>query len=368
MNQPSHEDDSHCPPLGTIMALLDGQLEGRGRSEAEAHLQACERCRQLAAELRDTDRAVERELSCLDDEGIAAYVEHRLRRRRGTLARSQVVRVRRHLARCDRCREQVALLTAACRAGVGPIGRLLGLLSGGDRAWQPAVRWASLAAAAVLAVLAVCLLATRSGPRSHPLPVTRQPRVAHARPGAEPVQPPRTASHLEAARAPAIVSRPPSLAQRPESSGKGVPRPTGKLAPPRPEAALVPPGEKPETTLPAALAALALTEKSGKEAERARAALQVASLYHQQAKYELAARYYGQAAAAADKGGQRALKADALILLGASLAELGEVQKARQQFAAALKLSREIGYAKGEQNALIQLQLLGEDAGQGIGE
>jgi tetratricopeptide (TPR) repeat protein len=91
----------------------------------------------------------------------------------------------------------------------------------------------------------------------------------------------------------------------------------------------------------------------------------VADIYHKEKNYRLAASFYHRAAEAAEEAELPELRVDALILSGAALAELGEAKEAREQLDDALRLARDAGYSSGEENALVQIELLEADAGEG---
>jgi len=65
------------------------------------------------------------------------------------------------------------------------------------------------------------------------------------------------------------------------------------------------------------------------------------------------------------KAGEAELRVDSLVLLGASLAEMGETGQAREQLSLALDLARQIGYEAGEINASVQLRVLEGDSSEG---
>ncbi len=138
-----------------------------------------------------------------------------------------------------------------------------------------------------------------------------------------------------------------------------------QTAPPAPKTALIPESEEDAASSSRALADLRLAETRGEAAEEALAAARVAGLYHRAGEYDSAARHYLQAAAAAEKAERHELRVDSTILAGAALAELGAAKQAREHLRAALTLARRTGYTKGEENALMQLELLDLPAVEG---
>jgi tetratricopeptide (TPR) repeat protein len=106
--------------------------------------------------------------------------------------------------------------------------------------------------------------------------------------------------------------------------------------------------------------------KRGDAHAQAEAELELAGLYHGKRDYPEATRHYRRAAAAAEKAGDSQKRIDSLILLGTSLAQMGQQTEAQQQLELALGLAQQVGYRVGEHNALLQLQP--PEAPQGEGE
>jgi hypothetical protein len=360
------ENSKECLSPGTMMALLDRELGAEEKAAAQAHLQTCSRCQQLAADLGVAAEAVSG-LRCLDDEAIAAWVDPRAGRARGTVSEAEMHRRGEHLRQCQQCRERVELL-AGMYTPQGLWGRVQDLLSTPARTWPAGVsrglRWAVVAAVVLVGALVLYLVGP--GRKVQPRPITSRPQVAKAplRSGAQarrPVSPPPT----QQARAPRATSAAaPVQAQPPVKSGGKAPtasgrRPTvGRPSVPRPEAALIPADEQARAEMARASRDLARARASGNAAAQAKGALELGGLYHEQRSYRPAARCYREAADAAARAGKVKLRVDALILEGAALAELGDDVHAHQQLELALGLARKGGYGEGEQNALAQLELL----------
>jgi hypothetical protein len=361
MNQGHDSKNEECLSPETVMAFLDGELERAEAAAVQSHLDACARCRQMAEELATASRAVAIHLTCLDDESMAAYVDHQAGRVRGAVDEAEIQRIRTHLDRCERCREEVGILAQACRTRVGVLGRLSSLLvtrtALGRPAMRPALRWAAVTVVVVaMGVLAFLGLRGRG-----PGPVLPG--------GSEVVEAP-----IAPTPEPGVGAReePPSEVPAPEvEPGIKVPGPQQKQPTPRPELstemALVSGLERGRGDAATALRALTQARENGDAGAQARSAMGLAGIYHQNRNYASAARYYREAAGAAEKAGEAELRVDSLVLLGAALAEMGETQQARQQFGLALELARQIGYETGETNALVQLRVLGRDSAEGEG-
>jgi len=366
MNRQAESETKQCLSPGTVMALLDEQLGAEEAGRAESHLRACSRCQQLAADLGATAETVAG-LRCLDGEAIAAWVDYRAGRARGTVAEAELRRRGEHLRQCQRCRERVAMLAEMC-APQGLWGRVRDLVSVrlGTGPAQPSrgLRWA--AAAAVVVAVAICLYLMVPGRRPQPRPTSPRRQVVSTRaPSSRQPQPPSTAARASPGRGPLAALR-----AGPRPGRLGAPRTEMARAPERgarrgPEAALVPGEGSGRPAIARASSALAQARRRGDAGAEATAALELAGLYHQERDYQSAARYYREAAAAANKAGKTQLRVDALILEGAAAAELGDEARARQQLQLAVELARKAGYVEGEQNALVQLELLGGDRSGG---
>jgi tetratricopeptide (TPR) repeat protein len=309
MTEDQRTGSEQCLSPGTVMALLDEELGDEDRVAAMTHLESCAQCRGVSQELSAAATAAKSNLVCPDDERIAAYVDHRAGRMRGALSGVEMSRVRDHLSQCQRCREEAAMLTRDSTVGAGLLASLVHRLAEGGgprRALEtPKLRWAGVAAIAVAVVLFLWLST----------PVGREE-----------------------------MSRP---------------------MPAAPQVALVDGSSGVEGSISSALADLARARQGGNAGEEALAAARVAALCHRDRSYDRAAVHYQEAAAAADRAGRRELQIDSLVLAGAVLAELGETDEARQQLEAALRLARQAGYSKGEENALMQIELLELPAAEG---
>ena len=382
MSHGNQADTGPCLAPGVIMALMDGQLQGRESAAARSHLQSCTRCQQIADDLAATAGMVRTQLSCLDDEAIASYVDHKTGRVGGAISRAELDRTRRHLQECPRCRARAKLLEAACGTQVSLWDWVRGLVLGSGEGKRPAPgfawRAAAVATSAAVLVLTVYLVAKRPGPSPPSPPPGRQvsqvpgsyPRGSAGPPptGRAPgVRGPGAASDAgapggaqEQGTQPPVV--PPPVAPSSTETGREPGVSSAPSVPPRietrTETALVPPKGASRAEIAGVMAPFDRAKKSGDAGQLARAALAVGGLYHRNREYRLAADYYRQAAAAGERAGSTELRIDALILLGAVKAEQGQIEAARQQFETALKLARDAGYTKGEQNAQVQLQLL----------
>jgi len=134
--------------------------------------------------------------------------------------------------------------------------------------------------------------------------------------------------------------------------------------PPPAQTALVSPGEDTEAEVARARDDLARAKQSKDAGAETRAAMKLAGLYHKRGDYGSAAEHYRAAAGAAQRAGEAVLQVDSRILLGAALAELGETKQAREELELALGLAREAKYVRGEQNALVQLELLQDEGSE----
>lgn len=367
-------DHGQCLSAGTVMALLDEQLDDRERADALFHLESCAHCQTLSRELGAASSAVASHLACLDDESIAAYVDDAAGRVRGALSRAETGRIRAHLAECASCRGEAEALARDSAMGTGVLGWLrsltLGAGTGRAQLVAPALRWATVTAIAVAAILVLWVGLQRDrqgGPSDGTRLVVEAPDQLQAAPPDEHTGIPDSGSH--------------------EADGSQRPAPTGERSPagvedgdtgtqqsilPPAQAALVPDVDEIDGALARALADLARAKEAGRVADEAVAAAKAAGLRHKVQDHEAAIHYYRQAAAAAERAGRHELQVDSLVLAGAALAELGSVRQARGQLEEALRLARDAGYTKGEQNALIQIGLLDElsasEASTGEGE
>jgi tetratricopeptide (TPR) repeat protein len=280
------------------------------------------------------------------------------------LTGSEVSGIRAHLAECRRCRREVDLLARDATVGSGLIDWLRRVVLGGaDRpsVATPALRWAALAAIAVVAFVFIWIGLQPGGrpgtPGERTIAAdrqtdrdTQQPAPVMAQAPGEAVsddgRPPISASHQDAGAPPTV--RPEEVRDGEMSQG---------VSPP-PQLSLIDEGVEPEEAISRALAQLERAEEVGSDSDEAAAAARVAALYHKTREYRNAARYYRRAAAAAENAGQDELRIDSLILAGAALAELGEAKEAREQLESAVRVARDHGYTRGEQNALLQLELL----------
>lgn len=87
-------------------AVLLAYLDGEDNSDVAAHLAVCEHCRQRAASLRSQSRMLTRSLyrfECPDPLELAEY-------RAGLLGAGQSRKIRKHVATCSACQEEVARL------------------------------------------------------------------------------------------------------------------------------------------------------------------------------------------------------------------------------------------------------------------
>jgi tetratricopeptide (TPR) repeat protein len=348
-------EETGCLSAGSVMALLDGELSSEEKAAALAHLESCARCRALADQLGGSAAAVTHYWHCPDDERLAAYVDHRAGRVRGGLDRAEMARIDAHLAGCLRCREQVSTLRRACRTRASVAERLRSLVAAaagaGVRLRGPVLRWGPVA---VVAVLAYVLLPVLSKPRESEPPA---PTAA-----VEPVPPAPSA-----AKRPIVVKPGPSV---PRTRGAGgaqahptAPGGTRQVAPvvSRPsQTALLPLDQAGDPELRRAAAELRQALKRRDRAAEAAAAMELGSLHHQKRRYPEAATYYRQAARAAELAGESQQRVDALVGLGAALAEMGKTEQAREEFEGALSLAQRAGYDVGERNARLQLRLLKE--------
>jgi len=348
------------------MAFLDGELERETRDAAQSHLGECARCRARLEELRATAVTVGLALQCLDDEGVAAWVDHEARGMKGALSETDVRRIRNHLTGCGRCRAQVTALRKACGGSESIRERLSTRVRNVLANWrvQPiqTLRWAPAAVVGVVAVAVASVVLTRSGQELHrPEPVGRAvggPRYhEHREPAATIIAQQDREKAVGtgpvrggAAKQPEKSEPSVSVAQRPPA-GEG-------RTPLRPEAALFPDEEGTDDGLEVALSDWKRVRASGETKEAARAALKVGGMLHRRERYPEAAYYYREAAQAAGRAAEVQLRVDALVLLGATLAELGKTEEARRELGTAVALAREAGYERGEETARVQMELL----------
>ena len=367
MNSNTERDEEMCLSPGTVMALIDEELDREKREAALAHLDGCGRCRELWEDLKAAAGIVQAAAQCLDDEDIAAWADYAAGRMRGALGEVEVGRIREHLSGCDRCRSQVTMLAEACRRSEGIWERVRAWAGGAVESCRPqpmqTVRWAAVAAVGVVAVGALYLLAVR--PKQ---PTYRPDELIRAE-----------GDRGDRARRPAeeaVVAQRGGIETPPTESAAGAPaeRPRQEQVPPvavarrapregqptisEPQAALMPEKGGAEGELSAALAKLEEARRKGEATAQARAALGVAGILHGDEKYRDAAAYYREASGAAARADEVELRIDALILLGATLAELGETEQARQELTTAAGLAEEAGYERGERNARVQMDLL----------
>jgi len=366
MNRDAKQDESGCLSPGTLMALIDEELEAEKRDAALLHLGACTRCRELSEELKAAAGVVEAAARCLDDERVAAWVDHKAGRMRGVLSEAEVGRIREHLVACSRCRSQVAMLAEACRSSEGLWERIRALAGEVVGSWRahpvPALRWAAVAAVSVVLIGIVYVLAVEPmHPSSRPQAFVRgQGGRGDAAP-----RPPEEAivAQRGGEEAPGTSGTGGGPEKRPDKSGPPVAvaqrTPAGeKPTTAGPQAALMP--EAPEGGLGPVLDQLEKARRSGKAGPRARAAFRAAGILHRARRYREATTYYREAAEAAERADDVELRVDALVLLGAAFAELGETKQARGELAGAAALAKGAGYERGEQNARVQMELLPE--------
>jgi len=349
------------------MALIDEELEEEKRDAARSHLDGCDRCRERLEELKATAGVVEASAQCLGDEGVAAWVDYEAGRMRGALGEVEVGRIREHLAGCDRCRSQVTMLAEACRSSESVWERICAWTGKVTQSWHvqpvPAVRWAAVAALGVVVVGALYLLGVRpkqptyrpdeliraEGDRGDRAPRAAEEAVVAQRGGGEALPTNGTGGGArERPRReqvpPVAVARRAPLEEKPTASG--------------PQAAFMPEEGSAQGELSAALAELEKARRKGEAAAQARAAFKAAGILHSAQRYREATAYYREAGEAAARAEEVELRIDALVLLGAVLAELGETEQARAELAGAAELAEEAGYERGERNARVQIQLL----------
>jgi hypothetical protein len=72
------QEGSHPHPVEALSAFLDREIEGPGRAEIEAHLEACPGCRALLEDLRRLDAAVGAEAAPPVPAGLARRIRARL--------------------------------------------------------------------------------------------------------------------------------------------------------------------------------------------------------------------------------------------------------------------------------------------------
>jgi hypothetical protein len=72
------QDGSQSHPVEALSAYLDQEIEGPGRAEIEAHLEACAGCRALLEDLRRLDAAVDAEVAPPVPAGLARRIRSRL--------------------------------------------------------------------------------------------------------------------------------------------------------------------------------------------------------------------------------------------------------------------------------------------------
>jgi len=106
--------------------------------------------------------------------------------------------------------------------------------------------------------------------------------------------------------------------------------------------------------------------KRDKALSEARRALDQGSAYHLKRDYRSAAACYQRAVTAAERADDARLRADALVQLGAVMAELGETKEARKCLELAARVAHQAGYVEGERNARVQLRLLDEQQDKAI--
>jgi hypothetical protein len=298
---------------------------------------------------------------------MSAYVDYQMGRTPESLTGGGLRRIRYHLDRCKRCREEVEVLLRACETRVGTLDRLRSLLGVGGRTEGPAARPA-LRRVAVTAIVVAVLLGFLGLRGREPGPVPPAEREVVEAPVAPSPEPDTTTAIAERPTSESgVPDEPPSEAPLPDTA-PGVERPSaGQQRPPQPEltmeTALMAELAAAEGELAEALTALAEATKSGEAGAEARAAFEVAGIYHMDHDYRSAARHYRGAIAAAESADEVELQIDSMVLLGAALAELGETQEARQHFDLALEAAREAGYERGETNALVQLRVLAANTG-----
>lgn len=366
MNSNTERDEEMCLSPGTVMALIDEELDREKREAALAHLDICGRCRELSEELKAAATVVEATAHCLDDERVAAWVDYEAGRMKGALGEAEVGRIREHLAGCDACRSQVRMLAEAYRSSEGVWERVRawarGVVGGGRLQPVRTVRWAAVAAVGVVVIGVLYLLAVRpmqpsyrpdaliraEGDRGDRAPRPAEEAVVAQRGGGEALPANGTGGARERPRQervpPVAVARRAPLEEKPTTSG--------------PQAAFMPEEGSTAGELSAALAKLEKARRNGEAAAQARAAFKTAGILHRDEKYRDAAAYYREASGAAARADEVELRIDALVLLGAVLAELGETEQARAELAGAAELAEEAGYERGEQNARVQIQLL----------
>lgn len=367
MNSNTERDEEMCLSPGTVMALIDEELDREKREAALAHLDGCGRCRELSEELKEAAGVVAAAAQCLDDERIAAWVDYEAGRMRGALGEADVGHIREHLSGCDRCRSQVTMLAEACRRSEGIWERVRAWAAGAVESCRPqaiqTVRWAAVAAVGVVVVGALYLLTVR------PKQLTYRPDALVRAEGGGGDRAPRPAEEAVVAQrggieTPATEGAAGAPAERPRQ--ERVPPVVVARREPReeeptttgPSAAFMPEKGSAEGELSAALAELEEARRSGEAAAQARAAFRAAGILHRAKRYREAAAYYREASGAAARADEVELRIDALVLLGAMLAEMGETEQARQELTAASELAEEAGYERGERNARVQIQLL----------
>jgi len=364
MNEERYHDHSKCLSPGLVMALLDGELGDDERAAALSHLQSCSRCQELAEQLGTTAKAVETAFGCLDDERIASWVDHRRGRAGIGLSEDELHRTRAHLEQCGRCRAQVDVLLQACGArshGLDWLRRLSGGTPATPQARTARLRWAAVAVVGMAAVALVWLV---QRPGGWPLLHVEEREVAAHTPSPEAPEEPAVLAqrpHVPTSISPEESSPPQQEGTTPQDESD---TPAGakkmvlpQITPPT-ETALVSTEKETEAAIAQASADLKRAKESGKPHEVAIAAAKLGDLYHRKREYASAAGYYREAVAAAKEAEEAELGVDSLIMLGAVLAEMGDTGAARAQFERAVATARAVGYSAGEQNALVQLELL----------
>lgn len=365
MNEERDSDHSKCLSPGLVMTLLDGELGDDEKAAALSHLQSCSRCHELAEHLAATAKAVGTAFACLDDERIAAWVDHRRGHASAGLSKVELCRTRAHLAQCERCRAQAELLLQACGAHSGVLDRLRRRLSSEvsakSRARTARLGWATVAVVGMAALALILLARGLTGQRLSP--VDRSVVVTHTSSPGELEEPAVLAQrpHMSTAISPEESSSSHQEGTTPQGES-GTPAGAKKsvlpqITPPT-ETALVSTEKEIETAIAQASAELNGAKESGKPHEVATAAAKLADLYHRKREYGSAAGHYREAVAAAEQADEPELGVDSVIMLGAVLAEMGDTEEARQQFEQAVGMARAVGYSTGEQNALVQLELL----------
>ncbi|GEM_PF-2837454 len=259
-----------CPTEMELSAYLDGALTEDGAEKVRLHLEGCERCRTLAAELSSFRPFEEATLpfpstdDCPGDEAWGEYLE-------GNASRSVRRRMDAHIAACPRCRTELVRFRlrkegeAEFQAGKEIVGLVKGLVSGTEtgrrrpassRVARPAaslVPWFVAGAGAA----AVFLLAFLVFGRGHAPPEERGgvPKNAPAagesveEPGKNPHAPSPGEREEDRPAPPTRVKAPPPSGADPSEPSTPAPVPEEVETPPRPsppEPAPAPPDEDPD--------------------------------------------------------------------------------------------------------------------------